>query len=114
MKYRWESYVKYHGKDELVKFCREFYGDNPKEKVLFLLGKGFDPRMNNTLSLLLENVKGLQLDCLTFDFPDSGNHAQNRKLYRKPQNPMKQVPASGFWRFDSDLPAMRRKRSERI
>lgn len=58
MKYRWESYVKYHGKDELVKFCKEFYGDNPKEKVLFLLGKGFDPRMNNTLALLLENVKG--------------------------------------------------------
>ena len=82
MKYRWESYVKYHGKDELVKFCKEFYGDNPKEKVLFLLGKGFDPRMNNTLALLLENVKGLQLDCLTFDFPDSGNHAQNRKLYK--------------------------------
>jgi hypothetical protein len=24
--------------------------------------------MNNTLTLLLENVKGLQLDCLTFDF----------------------------------------------
>lgn len=81
MKYRWESYVKYHGKDELAKFCREFYGDNPKEKVLFLLGKGFDPRMNNTLDLFLENVKGLQLDCLTFDFPDSGNHTQNRKLY---------------------------------
>ena len=82
MKYRWESYVKYHGKDELAKFCKEFYGDNPEVKVLFLLGKGFDPRMNNTLTLLLENVKGLQLDCLTFDFPDSGNHVQNRKLYR--------------------------------
>ena len=63
MKYRWESYVKYHGKDELAKFCKEFYGDNPEVKVLFLLGKGFDPRMNNTLTLLLENVKGLQLDC---------------------------------------------------
>ena len=25
-------------------------------------------------------MKGLQLDCLTFDFPDSGNHDQNRKL----------------------------------
>ena len=45
-------------------------------------GKGFDPRMNNTLALLLENVRGLQLDCLTFDFPDSGNHDQNRKLYK--------------------------------
>lgn len=82
MKYRWESYVKYHGKDELVKFLKEFYGDHPQVKVLFLLGKGFDPRMNNTLSLLLENVEGLSLDCLTFDFPDSGGNAECQKLYR--------------------------------
>ena len=82
MKYRWESYVKYQGKVELKKFYKEFYGDNPKNKVLFLLGKGFDPRMNNTLALMLENLKGLHLDCLAFDFPDSGNNAQSRKLYK--------------------------------
>jgi len=82
MKYRWESYVKYHGKNELVKFLKEFYGDYPQVKVLFLLGKGFDPRMNNTLSLLLENVKGLSLDCLTFDFPDSGGNAECKELYK--------------------------------
>ena len=82
MKYRWESYVKYHGKDELVNFFKEFYGGNPEVRVLFLLGKGFDPRMNNTLTLLLENVKGLSIDCLTFDFPDSGSNAECRKLYR--------------------------------
>ena len=81
MKYRWESYVKYRGKEELVDFWKEFYGDYPKDKVLFLLGKGFDPRMNNTLALLLKNVKGLQLDCLTFDFPDSGGNAECQKLY---------------------------------
>lgn len=82
MKYRWESYVKYHGKNELVEFLKEFYGEDPQVKVLFLLGKGFDPRMNNTLSLLLETVKGLTLDCLTFDFPDSGNNAECSDLYR--------------------------------
>lgn len=81
MKYRWESYVKYRGKKELVDFWKEFYGDYPQDKVLFLLGKGFDPRMNNTLALLLKNVKGLQLDCLTFDFPDSGGNAECQKLY---------------------------------
>ncbi len=82
MKYRWESYVKYNGKNELVKFLKEFYGDHPKAKVLFLLGKGFDPRMNNTLDLLLENVEGLSLDCLTFDFPDSGGNSECQKLYK--------------------------------
>ena len=82
MKYRWESYVKYHGKGELVNFFKEFYGDHPEVRVLFLMGKGFDPRMNNTLTLLLENVKGLSIDCLTFDFPDSGGNAECRKLYK--------------------------------
>ncbi len=81
MKYRWDSYVKYHGNLELVEFLKEFYGDYPQVKVLLLLGKGFDPRMNNTLSLLLENVKGLDLHCLTFDFPDSGGNAECRALY---------------------------------
>ena len=69
MKYRWESYVKYHGKDELAKFCKEFYGDNPKEKVLFMQGKGFDPRMNNTLALLFENVKGAAAGLPHLRFP---------------------------------------------
>lgn len=82
MKYRWKSYVKYHGKNELVKFLKEFYGDHPQVKVLFLLGKGFDPRMNNTLSLLLRSVEGLSLDCLMFDFPDSGGNAECQKLYK--------------------------------
>lgn len=83
MKYRWESYVKFHGKKELEDFWREFYSEKTKVKVLFLLGKGFDPRMNNNLKLLLEKVEGLSLDCLTFDFPDSGNHTENRKLYKE-------------------------------
>lgn len=81
MEHRWESYIKYHRKDELENFFREFYGDNPQVKVLFIMGKGFDPRMNNMLTLLLKEVKGLSLDCLTFDFPDSGGNAECRKLY---------------------------------
>ena len=81
MKYRWESYVMYHGNKSLTDFWKEYYGDCPKKKVLFLLGKGFDPRMNNTLTLLLNNIKGLKLDCITFDFPDSGNQIENKKLY---------------------------------
>lgn len=77
----WKSYVIYHRKNKLVEFFKEFYSHNPQVKVLFLLGKGFDPRMNNILTLLLENVEGLSLDCLTFDFPDNGGNAECRKLY---------------------------------
>ena len=68
MNKRWESYVMYHQNQELVKFWKEYYQDKPDAKVLFLLGKGFDPRMNNILKLFLENNPGRKLDCVAFDF----------------------------------------------
>ena len=124
MKYRWESYVKYHGKDELVKFLREFYGDKPKARVLFLLGKGFDPRMNNTLTLLLENVKGINLDCLTFDFPDNGVSAECRKLYKDNVNELavlqkkynftlNEIPIDTTQSWDKRIAMMSRQVAER-
>jgi len=81
MQNRWESYVMYHQKDELENFWKEFYQRRPQAKVLFLLGKGFDPRMNNILKLLLQTVNGLLLECITFDFPDGGHSNENQKLY---------------------------------
>ena len=44
MKKRWESYVMYRQNKRLVEFWKEYYKDRPAVKVLFLLGKGFDPR----------------------------------------------------------------------
>ena len=44
MKKRWESYVMYHQNEKLVEFWKEYYKDKSGAKVLFLLGKGFDPR----------------------------------------------------------------------
>lgn len=49
MKKRWESYVMYRQNKKLVEFWKEYYKDRSAVKVLFLLGKGFDPRMNNIL-----------------------------------------------------------------
>ena len=53
MKKRWESYVMYRQNKKLVEFWNEYYKNRPAVKVLFLLGKGFDPRMNNILKLFL-------------------------------------------------------------
>ena len=44
MKKRWESYVMYRQNEKLVEFWKEYYKDKSGAKVLFLLGKGFDPR----------------------------------------------------------------------
>lgn len=45
----------YRQNEKLVEFWKEYYKDKSGAKVLFLLGKGFDPRMNNILKLFLEN-----------------------------------------------------------
>lgn len=68
MKKRWESYVMYRQNEKLVEFWKEYYKDKSGAKVLFLLGKGFDPRMNNILKLFLENnpEQVIGLCCLRF------------------------------------------------
>ena len=81
MKKRWESYVMYRQNEKLVEFWKEYYMDKPAVKVLFLLGKGFDPRMNNILKLFLENNPEQQLDCIAFDFPNEKDPEENKKLY---------------------------------
>lgn len=83
MRNRWESYVMYHKPEELKDFWVEFYKEKHQSKILFLLGKGFDPRMNNVLELLLSSVSGLSIDCITFDFPDGDDdHTEKKKLYK--------------------------------
>lgn len=79
---RWESYVMYRKDDALVNFWKIFYKEKPSAKVLFLLGKGFDPRMNNILKLILDNNSGLRLDCIAFNFPDSVDPVENEELYK--------------------------------
>ena len=82
MKKRWESYVVYHQNDNLVEFWKEYYKGRIGAKVLFLLGKGFDPRMNNILRLFLENNQDQKLDCMAFDFPNEKDPEENKKLYK--------------------------------
>ena len=80
---KWETYVMYHKPDELKKFWASFYEYKPQSRVLFLLGKGFDPRMNNILELLLNTVPRLNIECVAFDFPDGDDdHKEKKKLYK--------------------------------
>lgn len=81
MSKRWESYVMYRQNEKLVEFWKLYYKNKTAAKVLFLLGKGFDPRMNNILKLFLENNPGQKLDCIAFDFPNEKDPEENQKLY---------------------------------
>ena len=81
MNKRWESYVMYRQKKKLIEFWNEFYKDKEHPQVLFLLGKGFDPRMNNILKLFLSTVSDARLECVAFDFPIAGADTETQKLY---------------------------------
>ena len=97
MSKRWESYVMYHKKEQLIEFWSEYYKEKTAAKVLFLQGKGFDPRMNNILKLFLENNPEQQLDCIVFDFPEETNPEENQKLYESNMQELARLKAQyGF------------------
>ena len=71
MGYKWKNNVIFSERKELSKFLLEYYQSNPQRKIIYLLGKGFDPRMTNGLRYFLPNVKSGQIDCLLIDFPST-------------------------------------------
>lgn len=71
MGYKWKNNVIFSEGNELSKFLLDYYQSNPQRKIIYLLGKGFDPRMTNGLRFFLPNVKAGQIDCLLIDFPST-------------------------------------------
>jgi hypothetical protein len=53
----------------LTNFWSSYYTTKGDKKVLFVMGKGFDPRMNNNIKLLTETVDRLNIECVLIDFP---------------------------------------------
>lgn len=67
---RWNDYVMFGGETEVLNFFKHYYQDR-KGHLLFIIGKGFDPRMNNMLRLFLKTELSINLTCLLVDFPSS-------------------------------------------
>lgn len=64
---KWSSYM-FFQQDEVSDFWKSYYSKK-SARILFVMGKGFDPRMNNTLKMLLQSVSYQSLECLAIDFP---------------------------------------------
>jgi len=72
---RWNPYVLLQ--NEGVKELWSKHLDNPNRKVLFILGKGFDVRMNLGIQSLIEKCPNIDLDCLMIELDegkDSSSH----------------------------------------
>lgn len=72
---RWNPYVLLQ--NEGVKELWSQHLDNPNRKVLFILGKGFDVRMNLGIKSLIEKCPSVDLECLMIEIDegkDSSSH----------------------------------------
>ena len=76
MELRWSPHIFIDDKanDE---FWKEHF-DNKSHKLLFILGKGFDIRMNIALARLINNCPKLKITCLIVEF-DEGTNSSSHK-----------------------------------
>ncbi|MCP9749496.1 hypothetical protein [Ferruginibacter sp. HRS2-29] len=68
--FRWNPYVLLEGKDVKDCFSQHF---TSKSKVLIIMSKGFDIRMNITLTELLHNNSDLDITCLLITFDEGSD-----------------------------------------
>ena len=76
---RWDPYVFANDKKVLELWANHFSG--PDHKVLFILGKGFDVRMNIGIQGLMETCPSINLDCWLVQF-DEGITSSSHKYER--------------------------------
>lgn len=67
MSYRWNPYVMFKN-DEVSEFWKKHF--EKQRKTLFILGLGFDVRMNKFLKILLESNSNMDLHCMLINFSE--------------------------------------------
>ena len=67
---RWESYVLVPD-NEFENFCTDYF--DQQRKILFIMGKGFDVRMNFALKKLISSPVKSEIDCLIIDYDEGTN-----------------------------------------
>lgn len=76
-KLRWDSYVQIKGFDQIQSFLKKYLKDKSKN-ILFVLGKGFDIRMNEGIKQIVNCNSGVKIKCLLIDF-DEGNDSSSKE-----------------------------------
>lgn len=78
IKLRWNPYVMIKG-EKTKNFWKDHF-NNQKRNLLFILGKGFDIRMNIAIKQISECCPNIQMDCMLIDFKESQNSSSH--IYR--------------------------------
>jgi len=70
-KYRWNPYVLIKGEKTITFWNDHFNCDRKSRNLLFVLGKGFDVRMNFAIKQITECCPEMQMECMLIDFEES-------------------------------------------
>jgi len=66
--YQWSPYVLHQGETDLLAFWDKHFTSTHRN-ILFIIGKGFDIRMNNILKMLQKDIYNISLKCIVIDYP---------------------------------------------
>ncbi|MBC9813943.1 hypothetical protein H9Y05_15810 [Crocinitomicaceae bacterium CZZ-1] len=76
MSNKWESYAKIGG-NKVGEFFTEYFG-KPNKKLLYIMGKGFDVRMNSLIQVLINSCSTVNVECLLVDYNESSDSASKQ------------------------------------
>ena len=88
-KLRWDSYVLMKG----AEIIQSFWADHLKDKsnsILYILGKGFDIRMNEGIKQMVNKNPELKIKCLLIEF-DEGQESSSRDYQKHVEANMKEI-----------------------
>jgi len=74
---RWDSYVFMKGVNEIQSFLNIHFNNN-SQKLLFIIGKGFDIRMNIGIELIAKHLPNLQIKCILIEFDEGLGSSSNK------------------------------------
>jgi hypothetical protein len=77
-KMRWNPYVLLKNEGVIKFWEQRFLNQLENEKLLFILGKGFDPRMNLALRSLMESCPNINIECWMITFDEGANSSSHK------------------------------------
>ncbi len=86
---KWINDLMFCGESKIHDLLLEIYS-NELTSVLLIMGKGFDPRMNNMLNLLLGVNANISISCVLVDYP-AGHTTEGDSLYQHNSSALDQL-----------------------
>lgn len=74
---KWDPYVLLRN-DDISSFLKDYYPENSDKKLLYIMGEGFDMRMNRGIQCLKDNSPSLDVTCLLIQY-DEGRSSSSKR-----------------------------------